>query len=436
MTEHNELSDRELDILRLVATGASNKEIAQKLYISSNTVKVHLRNIFAKINVASRTEAAMYAVQYGYVDAPPQIGDDIGAIVDTGDKNAVGVQKYRIRPVALWSVVLVVVVLVIAIIYLVSFNLAGQGEPIVASPEADFPRWEERSKMPTAKSGFVTVTYDSQVYLIGGENGIEIVDTVERYNPETDTWNILSNKPIGVSDVSGALIGGKIYIPGGRLSSGETTNVLEIYDPIEDKWEQGRSLPLTISGYASATFEGKLYIFGGWDGDRFRDEVYEYDPETDQWYEHSSMPTPRAYAGAAVSSGKIYVIGGENQNGPLNWNEVYIPEFENSENAPWEDAEPLPDERSGVGVVDVVDNIFVIGGQNLDGNSTPSYIYLPKEDIWQSFDLPISREWSRMGLSLVGKELFILGGDLSDVPTDGNYTYQVIFTVSFPVIVK
>ncbi len=69
----NELSEREREILRLVATGAGNKEIAQQLSISTNTVKVHLRNIFAKIGACSRTEAAMYAVNAGWVEKTSKI---------------------------------------------------------------------------------------------------------------------------------------------------------------------------------------------------------------------------------------------------------------------------------------------------------------------------------------------------------------------------
>ena len=62
-----ELSDRELQILRLVAEGASNREVAEKLHLSQNTIKFHLRQLLEKADVANRTELATRAVHEGWV---------------------------------------------------------------------------------------------------------------------------------------------------------------------------------------------------------------------------------------------------------------------------------------------------------------------------------------------------------------------------------
>jgi DNA-binding NarL/FixJ family response regulator len=59
-THLNGLSSRELEVLSLVAAGSSNHQIAEALVISMNTVARHVSNIFAKIGVANRTEAAGY----------------------------------------------------------------------------------------------------------------------------------------------------------------------------------------------------------------------------------------------------------------------------------------------------------------------------------------------------------------------------------------
>lgn len=64
----DELTPREVKVLEQVVTGASNKQIAELLHITENTVKIHLRNILEKLQVKNRTQAAVQAVRDGLVD--------------------------------------------------------------------------------------------------------------------------------------------------------------------------------------------------------------------------------------------------------------------------------------------------------------------------------------------------------------------------------
>jgi two-component system NarL family response regulator len=62
------LTDRELQVLKLVAQGLSNREVAEQLFISENTVKNHVRNILEKLHLHSRMEAVVYAVREKLLD--------------------------------------------------------------------------------------------------------------------------------------------------------------------------------------------------------------------------------------------------------------------------------------------------------------------------------------------------------------------------------
>jgi len=66
--KHQALTDREIEVLKQVAKGQSNKAIAKALYISEKTVKNHLTSIFNKIGVEDRTQAALYAIKEKLVD--------------------------------------------------------------------------------------------------------------------------------------------------------------------------------------------------------------------------------------------------------------------------------------------------------------------------------------------------------------------------------
>ena len=65
----HDLTDRELDVLRLIATGATNREIAARLVVSEGTVKNHVSSILSRLGLRDRTQAALYAHEHHLIDS-------------------------------------------------------------------------------------------------------------------------------------------------------------------------------------------------------------------------------------------------------------------------------------------------------------------------------------------------------------------------------
>ena len=429
MPANDTLSERERETLRLLATGASNKEIARHLFISVNTVKVHLRNIFAKIGVTSRTEAAVYAIREGLTQAA-----DLPALAPATQELSAAIPiplETKSKPHYFWIAALVTILLAGVVALVVTTTQPPAIAVASPAPVAAPQRWQELADLPTARSGLAVAVYENQIYAIGGETAQGVTGVMEQYDVATDTWITLTPKPVPVADINAAVIGGKIYIPGGRLASGGVTDVLESYDPRRDQWERRASLPAALSGYALVAFEGKLYVFGGWDGQKFLACVYEYDPDQDKWIERMPMPTARGFAGAAIAGGKIYVIGGYDGEESLAVNEEYLPERDT-----WSRRAPLPAGRYAMGVASIADIIHVVGGEGETGSTLPPLQYVHQQDQWQEFEGSLSENWSHLGVVPTGTHLYVLGGRLGGISTAQNLAYQAIYTVQIPIIIN
>jgi len=271
--ENNLLSAREKEILKLVAKGLTNREIAQALVISPNTVKVHLSNIFEKIAVQSRTEATLYGIEHGLVDVPG--GEQAETISQPSWQNL----AVQLRWIGVASLLLVV-------LFMVTFStnvISPAPTPEQGTLTEIAERWRELEPLPELRVGMAAAVYNEEIYAIGGEGLTGVSRTVYRYNFDINTWAARNEKPTPVMDAKAVVIGEKVFIPGGQLSTGRPTDVFEIYDPRRDEWASGAPLPIALSAYALADFEGQLYLFGGWDGEQSQDGVWIYNPVSDTW---------------------------------------------------------------------------------------------------------------------------------------------------------
>jgi DNA-binding CsgD family transcriptional regulator len=176
MSDANPLTRRETETLNLLAEGLSNDEIALQLGISPNTVKVHVRNIFEKMGVQSRTEATMEAVRRGWIQVPG-VDTSPDVIPETPSWPPLETSwRY-------WQLLVALVVLVMgaavlfwpqrvpatAVTGVPSFTTDSGSVNGSVMPRQDVARWSQRAAMPTGRSRAAGSQIDGRLFVVGGE---------------------------------------------------------------------------------------------------------------------------------------------------------------------------------------------------------------------------------------------------------------------------
>jgi DNA-binding CsgD family transcriptional regulator/N-acetylneuraminic acid mutarotase len=454
MTDQNEpLSEREVEILRLVATGASNKEIATALAISPNTVKVHLRNIFTKINVVSRTEATLYAIQNGIVARPgmvlpdglaydlnnPVTDNPLELVIERPDGAAPALPARKPAAWPTWLLAGLLVLLVLSAGAWLLFNpnalRPSSNNSNVPQPTSP-PRWTADISLPEKRSAMGVAVYDNNIYLIGGESEDGVDGALRIFNPTDRVWKSAAAKPTPVSDCQAAVIGEKIYIPGGRLKDGQPSDALEVYNPRLNTWEKKASLPVALSGYALVAQEGSLYLFGGWDGKKASSAVYRYNPTEDTWSERRGLSGPRMGAAAVALEGKILLIGGSDGAKALKLVQAYIPDRDVEGDNPWQDLPSLPQGRYGAAAVNMAGIVYLLGGQSAPSATGALQPLMLQQgaDAWQAFDAGGAPLDSDARAAAYGNFIHLFGGKTGSTLSSAHLTYQALYTVAIPLI--
>jgi hypothetical protein len=169
--------------------------------------------------------------------------------------------------------------------------------------------------MPDQRQQFMAVTGpDGRIYVLGGYDlELDLLNSVDVYNPTTNTWSTAASM-ITARSLFGATLGadGRIYVLGGSGQNSSLSSV-EAYDPQANTWTHVTDLPTASQGGTAVTgADGKIYLLGGFFPiPGVVPQVQVYDPTSNTWNFAPDLLTKLADASAALgSNGQIYVFGG------------------------------------------------------------------------------------------------------------------------------
>jgi DNA-binding CsgD family transcriptional regulator len=437
------LTERELEMVALVAEGLTNREIALRADVSPNTVKVHLRNIFTKTGVSSRTELSILALREGWV-AVPDAEEALAPVeVDVADveEAVVGEEEESLPPwpsLRWWGLALGLALAALVLLLPSRSNPPGNGGSAAAAL-VDRPRggaavpvtagdegWVEVAPLPLRRARLGLATLDGYLYAVGGLSYEGVVGRLDRYDPGEDVWEERAPRPAALANVGAVPLGEELLVPGGCDAAGNPEAAVHRYDPGGDVWEDVAPLPEPLCAYALAAWEGKAYLFGGWDGERYRAVTYVYDPTVDEWVEGAPPQRPRGFGGAAPLGERIYYVGGYDGEESAGC-EYYLPGEER-----WSACAPMLQPRGGLGLASLAGHLYAVGGGWEDSYLGFNERYSPVEDAWTVVETPLVGEWRNLGLVARETSLYGVGGWSGDY-LNRTYVLEVLpFRIFIP----
>src|SRR5262245_48773356 len=148
----------------------------------------------------------------------------------------------------------------------------------------------------------------------------------DQSQPGVGVWDTRAPLLTARQEMPSALLGGRIYTPGGYDAQGATVATLEIYDIAADAWTNGPSMPEGRNHPGVTVARGLVFVTGGYtSAGPASAGVFAFDPQSQAWTSRRGMPAPRAAHVAVEYGGKIYAIGGVSTSGVVGTNEVYDP---------------------------------------------------------------------------------------------------------------
>ena len=258
------LSEREHQILLLVATGLSNRQIAGQLDISENTVKVHVRNIFAKINVASRTEASIYAVRQGLIDvpAPLQPADPPPAVVETTMPPAEVPPPPTLtnaalrRPLPLAGRIAVGVALAVSLSVGYGVWVAQRDAPREVLKPIDDTRWKKVLGVTQPRAHVVLAVVNGDLYAIGGGEDARQQRLVERFDTDSQQWQPATPLPFALTQGRSWSDGSGVWVIDARGDG-----IIHQWDGVEWQHTATQNAPSEITQLVR--WQGKWVVLAG-----------------------------------------------------------------------------------------------------------------------------------------------------------------------------